>query len=129
MRAPRERRFERRRSRRHERDVGRAERIGRMAVEQRQRQFFEPETVDRRFEAVARRPGRERHQELRIRPHRMERFGGPEHELAVHVELGRATARQQREHGLGEAELQLLARFAPRAQRPPHPPPADDRRT
>ena len=80
-----------------------------MPVEQRQRQLAEAAPVDRALEAIARRPGGERHQEARVRPRRVQQRRRLEQEIAVQVELGGAAARQQREHRLREPQLQRLA--------------------
>ena len=87
MRTPRERRLESRGPGSDERNIGGAQSVGRMAIEKRQRQLLEPEPVDGCLEPVARRPCRERDEKACVRPHRMECLGGPQDELAVHLEL------------------------------------------
>ena len=83
-----------------ERDVGGPQRVAGVPVEQRQRQLLQAEPVERGLEAVARRPRGERHQEARVGLRVVDRRGGLQHEIAVHVELGGAASRQQREHRL-----------------------------
>ncbi len=65
------------------------------------------------FKILARLPADQRHQKLRRRQ-RLEDFRGcAQHELAVHLELGHAASRQQRERGFSRVELEDFARLAP----------------
>ena len=84
-----------------------------MAVEDRQRQGFELQAVEDGFKILACLAADQRHQKLRFGL-RLEDFrGGSQQELAVHLELGYAASRQERERGLPRVELEDFARLAP----------------
>jgi hypothetical protein len=96
--------------------VGCAQRLRRVPVQKRQRQLVERQSVRCRFEAIARRSRCQRNEEDRVRARRVEDRRRLQQQLAVHVELRRPAAREQREHRLRQAELELATGFAPRCE-------------
>ena len=69
--------------------------------------------MDGGFKILACLAADQRHQKLRFGLPLQDFRGGSQHELAVHLELGYAASRQEREHGLSRVELEDFTRLAP----------------
>src|SRR5262249_39625154 len=113
VRTARERRLEGRRAGSHDADVGGLERMVGVPVEQLDRQRLESHAIPYFVEVLARIAARERYQEAGGRQSVEELGGARQQQLAVHLELGQAAPREQRERRALGVELEQLARFAP----------------